>query len=152
MEVGTVEVVWQEPPSDRQRPGQYDEIIAVLKKHPGRWALISAKWKTNSPPNAFKQAGCESTARRNKTANGEAKSWSVYARCPISKANPARVPKPAEVEKAKVREAIQTGTALIPPPSIVPRAKQPGVRPANDMGMTKFLAERRARGAVDRPE
>jgi hypothetical protein len=146
-----VEIVWQDPPTRRQRPGEYEATIAELKKHPGRWALIASDWKTAHAPNAFRQAGCEITARRNKDTKGGVKSFSVFARFPQPKLNQAQV-MAAAAEKSAVRKAVQTGTALTPPPPVVPRAQPGQVRPANDMGMTKFLADRRARGAVNVPE
>lgn len=146
-----VEIVWQDPPTKRQRPGEYDDLIAVLKQNPGKWALISKDWKTPSAPAAFRQQGCEATNRKNKDGT----TWSVYARCPISKAHPARTPTATEVEKAAVTKAIQTGTALTPPPAPVRRAvpvsvgeaqaRAAGVA-ANDFGMAKFRADRAARG------
>ncbi|QYC54968.1 hypothetical protein SEA_POPPER_51 [Arthrobacter phage Popper] len=55
--------------------------------------------------------------------------------------------------KADVAKAVATGTALRPPapPLPLPKGRQE-VRPANDMGLNKFLEDRRKRGAVDRPE
>lgn len=139
-----VEIVWQDPPTPRQRPGEYDEVIAVLKKNPGRWALISKDWRTNSAPSVFKQKGCQTSNRK----NAAGKSWSLYVRFPASNNVPA--PKPDE-GKAKVREAIQTGTALTPPPAS-PRRPAPApvppepTGPVNDFGMTAFRAARAARG------
>lgn len=151
-----VEITWQDPPTRRQRPGEHDELIAVLKQNPGKWALISKDWKTNTSPAVFKQQGCEATTRKNK----DGKTWSVYVRCPVSKAHPARIPTATEVEKAAVQKAIQTGTALKPPPPAVPRRAVPvsvgeaqaraEAKPANDFGMAKFRADRAARGV--RPE
>lgn len=146
-----VEIMWQDPPTRRQRPGEYESAIAELKKHPGRWALISAEWKTAHAPNAFRQAGCEITSRRNKDAEDGTKSWSVYARFPLRKPS-AEEAKAAAAEKAAVQKAVKTGTALTPPPKAVVRTQPVEVRPGNDMGLTKFLADRRARGAVNVPE
>lgn len=141
-----VEIKWQDPPSRGGGTGvNYDPIIETLKQNPGRWALISDEWKTTAPPSAFKQRGCEATARRNKGS----KTWSVYARYPGPKAAAAA----PDQDKARVREAVKSGTALVPPPAAAPRRPAPApaaaVRPANDMGLSKFLADRRARGAVD---
>jgi hypothetical protein len=147
-----VEIKWQDPPTIRQRPGAYDDVIAVLKQNPGKWALISEDWKTSAGPAAFKQQGCEATTRK----NTDGKTWSVFARCPISKEHPARIPTATEVEKAKVQKAVQTGTALKPPAPAADRSPVPvsvggaqargGVRPANDFGMESFRAARAARG------
>ncbi|MDN4645379.1 hypothetical protein [Arthrobacter sp. PsM3] len=140
-----VELTWQDPPSRRGgTSADYDAVIEVLKENPGKWALISAEWKTTTPPSAFKQNGCEATARRNK----DSKTWSVYARFPRPKTQPAPTAK-VDAEKAQVRQAIQTGTALTPPPAAAPKRPAPAaepVRPSNDMGMSQFLAARRARG------
>lgn len=149
-----VELKWQDPPSRRGDYGQdYGAVIEALKQRPGQWALISDSWKTSAQPAAFRQNGCEATTRKNKGS----KTWSVYARFPLAKtgaaAQPAATASQSD-EKAKVRQAVQSGTALTPPPAAPRRAAQPAasVRPANDMGLSKFLADRRARGAVDIPE
>jgi hypothetical protein len=147
-----VEIKWQDPPTRRQRPGTYDDVIAALKQNPGKWALIIEDWKTNAAPAVFKQQRLEATARKNK----DGKTWSVFVRCPISKEHPARIPTATEVEKAKVQNAVQTGTALKPPVPATNRRPVPvsvgtaqaqaAVKPANDFGMEAFRAARAARG------
>jgi len=149
------ELKWQDPPARRGGTGaDYSVVIDKLKERPGKWALIADAWKTSAPPAAFRQNGCEATARR----NAGSKTWSVYARFPAP-ASSAPAASPAKgAEKAKVQEAVRTGTALTPPPAAARQPKPPAagspasVRPANDMGLSKFLADRRARGAVDHPE
>lgn len=137
-----VEIVWQDPPSrSGGRSADYDLVIESLKAHPGRWALITADWKTSVAPTAFRQQGCETTTRRNKDEKGTAKSWSVYARCPI------KAP-PVSAAKVQVEKAIATGTALKPPPPVIPR-KQAS---PNDFGLSKFVEDRRARGVPDPAE
>ena len=152
-----VELKWQDPPS---RSGAasgmaWQAVIEELKRNPGRWALVTDKWKTSVAPAAFRQQGCERTTRK----NTDGKTYSVYARFPrpTAAASPAAPAKAAE--KAKVKEAIRTGTALTPPPAAPrpPKAVEastpaPEVRPVNDMGLSKFLADRRARGAIDHRE
>lgn len=147
-----VEIKWQDPPTARKKRGEYEAIITVLKQNPGKWALISTVWRHNSAPDAFRKQGCEVTTRKNK----DGKTWSVFARCPISKDHPARIPTATEVEKAAVQKAIQTGTALKPPAPATDRRPVPvsvgeaqaraAVRPANDFGMESFRAARAARG------
>lgn len=145
-----VELTWQDPPSRRgSLHGTYEPIIEALKENPGRWALVMDNWKTSSPPAAFKQKGCEATARRNEGS----KTWSVYARFPRPKATTPAAPAPGAADKAKVRQAIQSGTALTPPPP-APKKGSPAANAAGvaDMGLSKFLADRRARGVVDHAE
>ncbi|MBT2594752.1 hypothetical protein [Arthrobacter sp. ISL-72] len=144
------EMAWQDPPTERTRPGQYDEVIAQLKIHPGRWALLKTDWKAKTPPNVLRQNGCETTVRKVKLENGE-EARHLYARFPFPKPSSAEV-KAAAAEQAKARQAVQTGTALKPPPPAVRRAKPGEVRPSNDMGLQKFMEARRSRGAVDVPE
>jgi hypothetical protein len=133
-----VEIVWQDPPS---RGGKgYELVIEALKQNPGKWALINPKWKTSAAPAAFRQNGCEATTRK----NDDGKTWSFYARSPIPKAQP-RPAAPAPDDKAAVQRAVQTGTALIPPPPAVPRPKVGEEPPAADPGLSKYLEARRAR-------
>lgn len=137
-----VEIVWQDPPKSRNgRAINYAAVIESLKANPGRWALISADWKTSAGPAAFRQNGCDVTTRRNKDDKGDEKTWSVYARYPVKVVPPS----PA---KARVDTAIATGTALKPPAPAVRQSRPP----ANDMGLSSFLEQRRARGAADVPE
>jgi len=136
-----VEMKWKNPPSRSSRGTQYDEIIEELKKHPGRWALISEDWKTSGPPSRFKKAGCEATCRANK----ESKTWSLYAR--YAPKGHVAAPAPA-VGKAAVAKAVPTGTALTPPPA-APKRPAPAPAPApavNDFGLGAFRAARAARG------
>lgn len=132
-----VELNWQEPPSRSKRGQSYESIIEELKKHPGQWALITSELRSSAAPAAFRQAGCEATTRRNKDkAKDGAKTWSVWARYPDSKATPASSPVPTDPSrKEAVNRAIETGTALTPPPE------------TTDPSLNKYLQERRARGA-----
>jgi hypothetical protein len=134
-----VEIVWQDPPS---RGGKgYEQIIEALKQNPGKWALVNPKWKTSAAPAAFRQHGCEATTRK----NDDGKTWSFYARSPMPKAQPRpAAPSPAD-DKAAVHRAVQTGTALIPPPPVIPRPKVGEEPPAEDPGLSKYLEARRAR-------
>ena len=136
--------MWQDPPRGRGgRSLNYGALIEALQSNPGRWALIANDWRTSAGPAAFRQNGCEVTTRRNKDDKDGEKTWSVYARYPIKTLPPSP-------EKARVDAAVATGTALKPAPAPAPR--RGSVAPANDMGLSKFLADRRARGAVDVPE
>lgn len=145
-----VEMKWQNPPSRSTLGALYDEMIAELTTNPGEWALIKEDWKTSAPPAAFQKAGCETTTRANKDTSP--KTWSLYARYPLARQRAAD-PVPADVDKAKVRQAVRTGTALTPPPPAAPRRQPPAPAPAapacgpaNDFGMAKFRADRLARG------
>ena len=131
-----VEITWQDPPPKNSRSGiNYEPIIDELKKHPGKWGLINAEWAASSAPAVFRQKGCETTTRRNKGKD----TWSFYARYPLPE------PRPQTALQQRIKTSVEKGTALTPPPA----AK---VRPANDMGLTKFLDDRRARGVPDRKE
>lgn len=139
-----VELTWQDPPRRSGGKGSdYDLVIESLKANPGRWAQVSADWKTSAAPAAFRQNGCEVTTRRNKATDGE-KTWSVYARCPVKVT-------PVSEDKLKVDKAIATGTALTPP-ALAPPRRQGSTPPANDFGLSKFVADRRARGVPDGAE
>lgn len=137
-----VELKWQDPPSRIKKPRTsiYADVIQALKANPGKWALITDDWRATSAPAAFRQAKCEATTRR----NDDGKRWSVWARFPLAESKGRQ--DAGVAKKAKVAEAITTGTALKPPPPPLPRNPAPA---ANDMGLQKFLADRRARGAVD---
>lgn len=140
-----IELQWQDPPSRRADHAQYDPIIETLQQHPGRWALVVKDWKTTAGPSAFKQRGCEMTTRR----NSDKKTWSVYVRWPLPKGKAAAqvTPAPDTSEKAAIAKAVATGTALKPPPPVLPRRKalaEPA--PPNDFGLAKFRADRAARG------
>lgn len=138
-----VEIIWKEPPpsvSSEKAP-----ILAELQKNPGRWALVQPRYKSSSATTAWRKLGCEATHRR--SDSGNAGEYDVYARWP----KPAGAGAAAET-KADVAKAVATGTALKPPAPAPPRRAAAPVAPANDMGLSKFLADRRARGAVDLPE
>lgn len=140
-----VEIKWQDPPSRSGNASRaWDPVVEQLKAHPGKWALVATDWTYSAPPAAFRQHGCEATARRNKEAAGEKKTWSVYARCPIKAS-------PVNAEKLHVQKAVAQGTALTPPAPAPPR-RQATTPPANDFGISKFVADRRARGVPDGAE
>ncbi|MET4095136.1 hypothetical protein [Arthrobacter sp. UYCu712] len=135
-----VEILWEEPPVRLlKRDEHYDSIITELKNNPGRWACVNKEWKSSSIPPAFKRAGCEGTARRNK----DGKTFSVYVRYPEGAAKEAAL----ATDKAKVRQAVKSGTALTPPPR-APKgpATAVNVKPANDFGLAAFRAGRDERG------
>lgn len=142
------ELLWQDPPArNSARGNDYTETIETLKAHPGRWALVLKEWKTSAAPAAFRQAGCQATTRQNK--GKDQKTYSVYARYP---AEPAKARADAgQARKSQVAQAVSNGTALKPPAKPGPKKQAPPA-PANDMGLSKFLADRRARGAVNLPE
>lgn len=144
-----VEIIWREPPTeDRSKAGV---IIQHLKQFPGRWAMVQSGMKSSAGAATFKDKGCEAMARRAE----DLKTYEIYARWPVSEEYPEWVPPtlpaaPEENDKSAIHEAIAKGTALKPPPPVIPRrattpAAQPA--PANDFGLTKFRAERAARGA-----
>ncbi|WNM72269.1 hypothetical protein SEA_GUSANITA_49 [Arthrobacter phage Gusanita] len=147
-----MEMIWKEPPPavSSEKAG----ILAELQKHPGRWALVQSRYKSSSAAAPWRKLGCEATHRRSES--GKSGEYDVYARWPLeatelgsqeSTADAAPAPKAGAVAKA-----IATGTALKPPAPALPKGPQKEVRPANDMGLTKFLEDRRKRGVVDRPE
>jgi hypothetical protein len=140
-----VEMIWKEPP-----PAVSSEkaaILAELKKNPGRWALVQTRYKSTSGTAPWKKLGCEATHRRAETTEGKSTEYDIYARWPGGASAAVKTESKADVSKA-----IATGTALKPPAPPLPRARAASVPPANDMGLSKFLADRRARGAVDLPE
>ncbi|QWY84248.1 hypothetical protein QEO77_gp55 [Arthrobacter phage Zaheer] len=148
-----VEMIWKEPP-----PAVSSEkaaVLAELQKHPGRWALVQSRYKSSSAAAPWRKLGCEATHRRSES--GEKGEYDVYARWPKKDGSEATEAKPEPAaapatKVASVAKAVATGTALKPPPPAVPKAPKQEVRPVNDMGLTKFLEDRRKRGAVDRPE
>lgn len=135
------ELTWQDPPSRTGgKTRAWEPVVEQLKANPGKWALVAEDWTYSAPPAAFRQAGCEATARRNKAENGAKKTWSIYARYPVKK-SPA--PSPA---KAQVEKAANNGTALTPPPT----ARAPLPPPKNSGGYSQFLANQRAGTAAAR--
>lgn len=128
------ELVWQDPPPRRKDISSYAAEIEALKAHPGKWAMITETWKTTAPPAAFKQAGCETTSRRN---SGPEKTWTVYARFPVTE---PKVRADAGVARAKVQQAVSHGTALTPAPAA---ARPPLPAPKASGGYSQFLASQR---------
>jgi hypothetical protein len=148
-----MELEWMNPPSRRSDTTEYEPIVELLKQNPGKWARIRKDWKTTSGPTGLRNSGCEVTTRR----NADKKTWSVYARWPLTKAKateqgaeakPKAVAPPAPDTKEAVHQAIATGTALRPPAPALPKRQVPAEpAPANDFGIAKFRADRAARGA-----
>jgi hypothetical protein len=61
-----VELQWQEPPERRRqltRSQELDAIVAQLKAHPGRWALVG-KSKQSRVSKGFYARGMEGTTRK----------------------------------------------------------------------------------------
>jgi hypothetical protein len=143
-----VEIIWQDPPTeDRSKAGL---VVEQLKKFPGRWARVATGMKSSAGSVAFKNKGCEAVSRR----AADLKTWDVFARWPVGKDYPAWTGEGATVsarpapgpEKTVVDKAISSGTALTPPPAVLP--KKAAAPPANDFGITAFNEARRARGAL----
>lgn len=132
-----VELVWQDPPSRRGGIGKdYSRVIDELKANPGRWALVIKDMKTTAAPAAFRQAKCEATTRR----NPDGKTWSVWVRYPAT---------PAPVVRRDAGTAKKPSTAVSEvdtTPPVLPRTGAPVV---DDPGLSRYLAERRARGVTD---
>jgi hypothetical protein len=142
-----VEIKWQDPPAALTF---HESVVAALKKNPGRWALVVEDRSTSSAGTWWKKFGCETKVHRKNP--GEAKpKYDVYARWP-EQVLPLPMSSRAKPAKDAVAIAVANGTALTPPPPPLPRKGNPVPAPANDMGLGKFLADRRSRGAVDRPE
>lgn len=74
-----VEMIWREPPPVVS--SEKAAILAELQKHPGRWALVQAAYKSTSGANAWKKLGCEATHRRTETPGA----YDIYARWPEGK-------------------------------------------------------------------
>lgn len=128
------ELVWQDPPPRRKDANSYAAEIEALKANPGKWALITKDWKTSSAPSAFKQAGCETTSRRNP---GTDKSFSVYARFPLAA---PKVRADAGIARtSKVQQAVSSGTALQPAAPARPQLPAPKA----SGGYSQFLAKQR---------
>lgn len=142
-----VEITWKEPPPTVS--AKYAPVLGELKKNPGRWALVNESASSSGAGQPWKKLGCEASVHRANPGEDKAR-YDVYARWPETTA-PAAGKAALADDKATVANAVATGTALKPPPA-PPKAPQPEVRAANDMGLQSYLKERRARGAVDRPE
>lgn len=134
-----VEMIWKEPPPAIS--SEKAEILTELQKHPGRWALVQARYKSTSATAPWKKLGCEAVYRRSETTETGSKSpdYDIYARWPEAKTAAPKVPAPTTVEKA-----ITTGTALKPPapPITKPEPAKPVV---SDPGLDHYLENRRAR-------
>lgn len=134
-----VEMIWKEPPpavSSEKAP-----ILAELQKHPGRWALVQGDRSSSGAAAPWQKLGCQAKAHRKNAGEKPAK-YDVYARWPEQE--PAAKPAPVIAGKAAVEKAISTGTALKPPPPLIP--KPDAVQPvAHDPGLDNYLEKRRAR-------
>jgi len=130
---------WQDPPT--RNPGRgndYSKVIEQLKAKPGQWALVIKDWKTTAAPAAFRQAGCETTTRRNE----DGKTWSVFVRYPNGD------PK-TRADAGNGRKAQGTPTT----PGAAPAQQQPAPAaprqlppPQASGGYSKFLASQRVNG------
>ena len=130
-----VEIVWKEPPP--MTTGKNAAILAELKKHPGRWALVNDSASSTSAPAVWKKLGCEAVHRRDETSTDKVR-YHVYARWPEDPA----APKIAELRKRlqDEREAMQS-----PVQQERPNGNKP--RPTDDKGLNRFLENRDKRGA-----
>lgn len=135
------ELVWQDPPPRRKGTSSYAAEIEVLKANPGKWAVITTAWKTTSAPAALRQAGCETTTRRNP---GPDQAWTVYARFPVAA---PKVRADAGQAQTKVQQAVSRGTALTPAPAAA-RPPLPALKASG--GYSQFLAKQRS-GAATAP-
>lgn len=141
-----VEMIWKEPPpavSSEKAP-----ILAELQKYPGRWALVQPDRSSSGAAAPWQKLGCQAKASRKNPGETPAK-YDVYARWPEAAQAVTPASASAAVEKAAVSKAAATGTALKPPAPQLPRKGSPSPAPANDFGLSKFVADRRARGAVE---
>lgn len=116
-----LELNWKEPPPEVS--SRYAPVLALLKQHPGRWALVVEKRKSSGAAAPWKKLGCEARAVRTDDAEP---AYDVYARWPQLADRPTPASGPAS-------KAVATGTALVPP-----SRHEPATEGAN--GYTKFLA------------
>lgn len=75
-------IKWQEPPEEkpggcRTESRKRDAVVAQLKEHPGRWALVQPGVKGSSPMTGWKKRGCEATSRKRDDGLTD-----IYARWP----------------------------------------------------------------------
>lgn len=85
-----VQMKWQEPPQSKAGRGraasrERDAVVAQLKEHPGRWALVQEQCRNSGAGTSWRQRGCEATAVR----RDDGKGYDVYARWP--EVDPAEV-------------------------------------------------------------
>lgn len=74
-------VNWQDPPptkAGRSASKHRRDLIAELKKHPGRWALGEERAARSSGVSNWKKLGCEATSRTRDDGEG----YDIYVRWP----------------------------------------------------------------------
>ena len=76
---------WEVPPAPNRKKGAYSDLVAELKKNPGKWARVDTLTKATSAyhlASTLRESGLEATAREiPNTAEGEAfRRWGVWAR------------------------------------------------------------------------
>lgn len=73
--------IWKEPPAPaaRGRKGgtKYAELVAELKAHPGKWALVAEGLVNRGPADYIRKQGLEVTTRIRQDGK-----YDVYARGP----------------------------------------------------------------------
>jgi hypothetical protein len=81
----SVKIIWQDPPASALMSPR-EAIAAELKRHPGRWALVSSGLKSKTGVNLWKKLGLEAVpSSTGSTTEGNLR-WDIYARAPESTA------------------------------------------------------------------
>lgn len=88
-----MKITWEDPGQTRiLKQNEIDQTVEELKKHPGRWALISTGLSPSPIP--WKKRGCECTTRGAEDKNGRPVR-KMYVRWPAPKAPEPRAPERA---------------------------------------------------------
>lgn len=127
--MSTIEMVWEDP-QPRRRPGRgggvHAQVLAQLKKNPGRWCMVQQA-KSSPSTTWWKERGCEATTRTQ-----DDKTVKLYVRWPepaaeAAVAAPAAEPQ-AETPQAPAEPEPSTPRATPEPAKKKPAAPKP--RPA----------------------
>lgn len=73
-----VAVEWKEPPAHAVMTGR-DQLVALLKRNPGRWARVKRDLKSKTGTATWKKLGLDAVAA---PAESDATKWDIYARAP----------------------------------------------------------------------
>lgn len=99
--MSTIEMVWEDP-QPRRRPGRgggvHAQVLAQLKKNPGRWCMVQQA-KSSPSTTWWKERGCEATTRTQ-----DDKTVKLYVRWPEPAAE-AAVAAPAAEPQAETPQA-----------------------------------------------
>lgn len=114
----SMQIKWQDPPEPstgrgRQTSRERDQLVAQLKNHPGKWALILEDQKSSSAATSMRKRGCEARSVRHRKTN----TYDVYARWPeqdLADVDPY-------IARRRARGVPEDGRAVSRPPA-------PGIR------------------------